>query len=272
MKRSRDSGKPRIKNSMRGHALRPRTRTAVPSRRMGSPPPLGGPQGGSAGAQAPGDGVDAAASPASRSTSSPPASTSSNAAPARSPPPNSPPPSARCSARTGRWRNSPPHGRREAFPDWARKHLDQEVVATSIRVSVSTTVHGLLQAEDYARALLRLSASGPSEELLEQRLTARLDRQPRLRDAGLREFWMVRDEAALLRPVGSTSIMRGQLARLLEAADEPKITIQVVPFASGGHPSMSASTMLLDHARRFGIGVQRRGGIRPSHRRTRGGR
>ncbi|GAB2899158.1 helix-turn-helix domain-containing protein [Streptomyces mayteni] len=138
-----------------------------------------------------------------------------------------------------------PHVRREAFPDWARVHLDQEGVATAIRVYMGKVVHGLLQTEEYARTLLSLSPTLASEEQLEERVVARIERQPRLDAPELREFCMVLDEAALVRSVGGPAVMRAQLARLLEAAEDPRITIQVHPFTSGGHPAMSASLMLL---------------------------
>lgn len=139
-----------------------------------------------------------------------------------------------------------PHVRREAYPDFVRAHLDQEAVATSIRVHMTGIVHGLLQTEEYAHALLSVGRTLRNEEHLEERLAARMERQPRLDDPGLEEFVMVVGEAALHCPVGGKQVWRGQLARLLEAAEHPRITVQVLPFASGEHPSMQCSLMLLE--------------------------
>jgi hypothetical protein len=137
--------------------------------------------------------------------------------------------------------------RREAFPDFVKAYMDRELKARTIRVFETQLVHGLLQTEDYARSLLNLGLSlKDREEHLEERLTARMERQPRLDDPELKAFTMVLDEAGLVRPVGGPGIMRAQLARLLKAAEHPKITIQVLPFASGAHPSPSSSLMMLD--------------------------
>lgn len=138
-----------------------------------------------------------------------------------------------------------PHVRREAFPDWAQEHLKQEGRATAIQVYMARTFHGLLQTREYAHALLSLSPTLTSEEHLQKRLTGRMGRQPKLKDPKLREFWMVLDEAVLMRPVGSPAIMRGQMARVLEAAQAPHITVQVLPFSAGGHWPMECSLKML---------------------------
>jgi transcriptional regulator with XRE-family HTH domain len=140
-----------------------------------------------------------------------------------------------------------PHVRREAFPDFVKAYMDRELKARTIRVLQTQLVHGLLQTEDYARTLLR---NGPTlrdqKEHLEERLTARMERQRRLDDPELKAFTMVLDESGLVRPVGGPEIMRAQLARLLEVAEHPKITIQVLPFDSGAYPHSQCSLMMLD--------------------------
>ncbi|MGP3966967.1 helix-turn-helix domain-containing protein [Streptomyces sp. 6N223] len=139
-----------------------------------------------------------------------------------------------------------PHVRREAYPNFVQAYMGRESKARVIRAYQTQLVHGLLQTEDYARSLLRLGVTLRDEEHLEERLAARMERQPRLEDPELKAFEMVLDEAALVRSVAKPSVMREQFSRLLEAAESPKITIQVLPFASGGHPSMECSLMMLD--------------------------
>ena len=63
----------------------------------------------------------------------------------------------------------------------------------------------------------------------------RAARQEMLAKPGAPRLWTVIDEAALRRPIGGPAVMRAQLARLIEATEEPGITVQVVPFGSGGH-------------------------------------
>jgi hypothetical protein len=58
------------------------------------------------------------------------------------------------------------------------------------------------------------------------------------------------DEAVLRRPVGGQAVMRGQLHRLIEVASLPRVTIQVVPFARGGHAGASGSFSILRFAER----------------------
>ncbi|MFD4942092.1 Scr1 family TA system antitoxin-like transcriptional regulator [Streptomyces sp. NPDC058409] len=138
-----------------------------------------------------------------------------------------------------------PFVRREAFPDWAQTFMALSARAAAIREYTAHVVPGLLQTEAYARALLSVGHTLKSEEHLEKRLTARLDRQQRLRSADRPALWVVLDEAVLRRPVGGPAVMRAQLAHLLAAAEEPHITLQVLPFAQGEHAAMGGSLTVL---------------------------
>jgi transcriptional regulator with XRE-family HTH domain len=97
-------------------------------------------------------------------------------------------------------------------------------------------IPGLLQTEEYARAL---NEAGPAEidaDEIEERVKVRAERQRILeRDNPVRLFAVI-DEAALRRPVGSPEVMRAQLQHLIDLAAHPKITLQVLPFAAGPHP------------------------------------
>ena len=48
------------------------------------------------------------------------------------------------------------------------------------------------------------------------------------------KLWLVLDEAALRRPLGGREVMRGQVRRLIEATEQPNITLQIAPFSIGG--------------------------------------
>lgn len=139
-----------------------------------------------------------------------------------------------------------PYVYREAFPDWSRAFMAYSERAVSIRQYSAHLVPGLLQTEDYARAVLSVGRSLQGEEHLEERVAARLGRQGRLTAADRPELWVVLDEAVLRRPVGGWAVMRAQLARLLDAASDRHITVQVLPFEQGEHDVMGGSLTILD--------------------------
>jgi transcriptional regulator with XRE-family HTH domain len=138
-----------------------------------------------------------------------------------------------------------PYVYREAFPDWSRAFMAHSERAVSIRQYAAHVVPGLLQTEAYARAVLSLDTLLSGEEQLEERVAARLGRQERLGSPDRPDLWVVLDEAVLRRPVGGWAVMRGQLTQLLEAAADPWVTVQVLPFDQGGHEAMGGSLTVL---------------------------
>lgn len=134
---------------------------------------------------------------------------------------------------------------REGFPDWSRAFMAHSERAVAVAQYVAHVVPGLLQTEEYARALLSVGRTLRSDAQLEERLTARMGRQARLRSSDRPDLWVVLDEAVLQRPIGGRPVMRRQLTRLLEAAAEPHITVQVLPFDQGEHDVMGGSLTLL---------------------------
>ncbi|WP_129298451.1 helix-turn-helix domain-containing protein [Streptomyces lydicus] len=137
-----------------------------------------------------------------------------------------------------------PYIRQEVFPYWSRAVMEWLERATDIRQYAGSTMPGLLQTEGFARALLSLGRTLESAEQLEERVTARLGRQVRLYQEDGPRLWAVIDESVLMRPIGDADEMHGQLAWLLEAARHPRITLQVLPFSSGGHSLMGRSLTL----------------------------
>lgn len=138
-----------------------------------------------------------------------------------------------------------PYVYREAYPDWSRAFIAHSARATVIRQYSSHAVPGLLQTPEYARALLSMGHSLRDDEHLEERVAARLDRQVRLTGPDRPELWIVLDEAVLRRPVGGSAVMRGQLEKLLRMAEEPNITVQVLPFDQGAHGALVGSLTVL---------------------------
>ncbi|MFJ3997688.1 helix-turn-helix domain-containing protein [Streptomyces parvus] len=138
-----------------------------------------------------------------------------------------------------------PYVYREAFPDWSQAFIAYSARAAVIREYASHVVPGLLQTPEYARALLSVGHTLRDAEHLEERLAARLDRQVRLTGPDRPELWIILDEAVLRRPVGGAAVMRGQLEKLLRMAEEPNVTIQVLPFDQGAHGSLGGSLTVL---------------------------
>lgn len=138
-----------------------------------------------------------------------------------------------------------PYVYREAFPDWSRKFMEYSERAVAVRQYAAHVVPGLLQTEDYARAVLKVGRTLSSEAQLEERVALRMGRQERLGAPDRPELWVVLDEAVLRRPVGGLPVMRDQLTRLLASATEPHITVQVLPFDQGEREVMGGSLTVL---------------------------
>lgn len=138
-----------------------------------------------------------------------------------------------------------PYVYREAYPDWSQAFIAYSARAAVIRQYSSHAVPGLLQTPEYARALLSMGHSLRDAEHLEERVAARLERQNRLTGPDRPHLWIILDEAVLRRPVGGSAVMRGQLEKLLRLAEEPGITIQVLPFDQGAHGALAGSLSLL---------------------------
>ncbi|MFI8306096.1 helix-turn-helix domain-containing protein [Streptomyces sp. NPDC085927] len=131
---------------------------------------------------------------------------------------------------------------RDALPDWFAVHVSLENSATHIRGYEPHVVPGLLQTEDYARDVLRLSRPHPTPEELTRRVALRMERQALLtrRDPAAPRLWIVMDETVLRRPAGGSEVMKAQVDRLIEVTDLSNVTLQVLPFGAGLHPGAFA--------------------------------
>ena len=133
----------------------------------------------------------------------------------------------------------------DLLPAWFRAYVDLEAAAALIRTYEGQLIPGLLQTDDYMRALVRGAHLEDSGEGVGRRVRLRMARQTLLTRQQAPRLWAVVDEAALRRPVGGREVMRGQLERLLEASKLPNVTLQVLPFAAGAHPAMGSSFSIL---------------------------
>jgi transcriptional regulator with XRE-family HTH domain len=140
------------------------------------------------------------------------------------------------------------HDYSDVLPSWFEAYVGLEEVASQIRAYEVQFVPGLLQTEDYARAVTLLGHASDSPKEVEQRVGLRMARQAVLDRPEPPNLWAVLDEAILRRPIGSRRAMRDQLQHLLAAADRPNVTIQIVPFQVGGHAAAGGAFSILRFA------------------------
>ena len=136
----------------------------------------------------------------------------------------------------------------DVLPAWFRAYVDLESAASLIRTYEGQYIPGLLQTDDYIRAVVHAAHLTDSSDEVGRRVRLRMARQLLLTRDQPPRLWAVIDEAALRRPVGGPEVMRGQLERLIEATKLATITLQLLPFASGAHPAMAGAFSIL----RFG--------------------
>ncbi|EST39336.1 hypothetical protein N566_02480 [Streptomycetaceae bacterium MP113-05] len=130
---------------------------------------------------------------------------------------------------------------RSGLPGWFQDYAGLEARATEIRTYQAQVVHGLLQTENYARAVLRPARPTDLDGLTE----ARMKRQEILTRTNPPRLWMALDEAALRRAVGGPDVMRTQLRRLLDYRETPRVVVQVLPFDAGAHAGLNGSFNML---------------------------
>jgi transcriptional regulator with XRE-family HTH domain len=142
--------------------------------------------------------------------------------------------------------------RKQPFSDYKHvlskdllKYLALEASASMIRSFEPQLVSGLLQTEEYARAVLKEYAFDLSEEDQERIVQARLERQELLDHDEPPEMFFILDEAVIQRWVGGPGVMRKQLERLKELAVRPRVSVQIMPFTAGGHIGLRGPFALL---------------------------
>ncbi|MEU0517280.1 helix-turn-helix transcriptional regulator [Streptosporangium sp. NPDC006007] len=133
---------------------------------------------------------------------------------------------------------------REAYPTWYRPFVELEREATSLKTFQPLVLPGLLQTEAYARAMLIGGRPGDSPEQVDEMVAARLERQEVLDRRDSPAFWVVLDEGVLHRAIGGSQVMQEQLARLVEAAQRPRITVQVIPRETVAHPGLAGAFVI----------------------------
>ncbi len=137
------------------------------------------------------------------------------------------------------------HTYRDVMPPWFGAYLSLEQAALHIRAYEAQFVPGLLQTEDYARALMTAGDPQAPPADVERRVALRMERQRILRRQQPPLLWAVLDETVLHWPVGGPEVMRAQIDHLLEIGELRHVRVQLMPFASGPHPATRAGAFQL---------------------------
>jgi hypothetical protein len=128
------------------------------------------------------------------------------------------------------------------FRSWA----EYEEKTATLRDWWPSVISGLVQTEEYARAVLAVQP-GVSDEIVAARLKSRMERQRRVL---VREdppsAWIIVDEMALYRLVGSPEVMAAQMCHLADVASRPNVTVTVMPPVL--HPANESGFILADNA------------------------
>jgi transcriptional regulator with XRE-family HTH domain len=133
----------------------------------------------------------------------------------------------------------------DVLPNWFQPYIGLEEAASLIRTYEVQFVPGLLQSEDYARAVITQGSRGVPADLLERRIGVRTNRQKLLARDNPPRLWMVVDEAALRRPIGGRKVMRAQLEHLINLTELPNLTLQVMPIRFGAHAAEGGAFSIL---------------------------
>ncbi|NGN64131.1 helix-turn-helix domain-containing protein [Streptomyces sp. A7024] len=137
------------------------------------------------------------------------------------------------------------HSYSDVLPGWFPTYVGLESAATAIDAYEVQFVHGLLQTEEYAHAVITAGQPDAPRAELERRVGVRLERQKRLVAEDAPEFKVVLDEASIARPYGGREVMRRQLRHLIDLSHMPNVTVQLVPFSYGGHAAESGAFTVL---------------------------
>jgi transcriptional regulator with XRE-family HTH domain len=146
-------------------------------------------------------------------------------------------------ARRSRRARSPFAAYADVFSPVALRFFDFEQSASCVGEVELLVVPGLLQTEEYARAVMSVHDVG--EEKAERFVASRRVRQELFDRADPPRFSFVLDESVLLRAIGGRAVMRAQLERLLELAQRPSVAIRVLPLALGEHVGLRGPFVLL---------------------------
>ena len=124
-------------------------------------------------------------------------------------------------------------------------YIDLEAEAASISNYETDFVPGLLQVAGYARAVFETTEPPLDPAAIERNVEARIRRQTLLERDNAPLLHCIVDESALRRPIGGPAVMREQLARIIEIANMPKVSFQIIPLKVGAHPGLGGGNFVI---------------------------
>ncbi|MFF2063641.1 helix-turn-helix domain-containing protein [Streptomyces sp. NPDC058200] len=131
------------------------------------------------------------------------------------------------------------------YPGKVRHLAKLEGEAVELGAYGNHNIHGLLQTEEYARALFDVRRPALSADDLDRYVSARLARQVIFTRTPLTTLTFVQEEVTLRRPIGGTMVLRRQLEHLLELGGLRHVEIQVMPTDRDDHAGMGGQVQLL---------------------------
>jgi hypothetical protein len=137
---------------------------------------------------------------------------------------------------------------RSSVPDQYDEYVALEAEAVQMCEWEAQVVPGLLQTDEYARAVIEVGADIEDIETIQRRVALRMARQAVLTRDPPPNLQIILDEAVLHREVGGREVLRRQLIRLLEAGDRPGVELLILPFSAGAHAGQTESFMVLEFA------------------------
>lgn len=139
----------------------------------------------------------------------------------------------------------------DVLPTGFEIYVGLEAEAASLRDFNMNFVHGLLQTDEYARAILQAVRPWDGPESIDQLVDLRMRRQEVLtREPEPLHLWSILDESVVRRPIGGHAVLKRQLARLIDAATSQAVTVQVLPIARGAHAALNGSFTIIEFPER----------------------
>jgi uncharacterized protein DUF5753/helix-turn-helix protein len=137
---------------------------------------------------------------------------------------------------------------RSSMPDPYDEYLALEAEALAMYEWESQVVPGLLQTDEYARAVIEVGADIDAAETIQRRLALRMARQVVLTREPPPRLSVVLDESVLRREVGGRDVLDRQLQHLYDASHRPGVELLVLPFKAGAHAALTESFVIFDFA------------------------
>lgn len=135
---------------------------------------------------------------------------------------------------------------KERFPAFVQDFVEYEQEAVSLLSYQNQVVPGLLQTEDYARAVFDSLYPPLEAEELDERVANRLNRRALLERKPRPMLTFLIEEVVLHRPLGGPEVLREQIRCLREYARLPFVSIQIVPTARQTHAALDGPMVLLE--------------------------